>query len=299
MIGICTDSNSQLPDELAARFGIEVVPLTMVVDHREYLEGFDFDVDDFYSLFAGGHRPCVEFIQPSPGQFALAYEELVARGCTQILSIHSSPRVSDTLKAARLAAHSAPVPVRLIDSHTSRFGVSCCVWATAEAIAGGATLDEATAVAESLQPLLGNVFVLAGLDLVGHDVGHDVGREAGRGDPQGRRFDESSVLHGCARQRKVMTLVDGQFQTVREVGNLVDAVNAMAGYIRCRSEHVGGRGLNVAIGSAHQAMRAVAEALATAVGSCPHVNEVVQFRVGPSVGIETGPGTVGCVMYPA
>ena len=47
MIGICTDSNSQLPDELAARFGIEVVPLTMVVDHREYLEGFDFDVDDF------------------------------------------------------------------------------------------------------------------------------------------------------------------------------------------------------------------------------------------------------------
>lgn len=287
MIGICTDSNSQLPDELAERFGIEVVPVTMVIDHREYLEGFDFDVDDFYSLYAGGHRPSVEIIQPSPGQFALAYDELAARGCTQILSIHTSPRVSDTLKAARLAAHSAPVPVRLIDSHTSRFGVSCCVWAAAEAVAAGATLDEATAVAESLQPLLGNVFILGGLDLVGHE------------DSSGHRLDESSVAHTCARHRKVMTLVNGQFQTVREVDNLVDAVDAMVGYIRCRSDHVGGRGLNVAIGSAHQAMRPVAEALTAAVGTCPHVNEVVQFRVGPSVGIETGPGSIGCVMYPA
>ena len=296
MIGICTDSNSQLPDELAQRFGIEVVPLTMVIDHREYLEGFDFDVDDFYSLFAGGHRPSVEFIQPSPGQFAVAYDDLAARGCTQILSIHTSPQVSDTLKAARLAAHSAPVPVRLIDSHTSRFGVSCCVWAAAEAIAAGATLDEATAVAESLQPLLGNVFILAGLDLAGLDAGQGL---AGHEGSSGHHVADSPVLHTCARQRKVMTLVDGQFQTVREVDNLVDAVNAMSGYIRCRSDHAGGRGLNVAIGSAHQALRPVAEALTAAVGNCRHVNEVVQFRVGPSVGIETGPGTIGCVMYPA
>ena len=45
MIGICTDSNSLLPDELAQRFGVEVVPLTVRMQDHEYLEGVDLDVD--------------------------------------------------------------------------------------------------------------------------------------------------------------------------------------------------------------------------------------------------------------
>ncbi|MCU1366153.1 MAG: hypothetical protein JWN39_1792 [Ilumatobacteraceae bacterium] len=130
MIGICTDSNSQLPSELAERFGVEVVPLTVAIDDREYLEGVDLSVDDFYELYRDGHRPAVRCNQPSPGQFAGAYDDLVARGCTEILSIHTGAQAgstcSSTLRAARLGAHSVPVPVRIVDSGTARFQISCC-----------------------------------------------------------------------------------------------------------------------------------------------------------------------------
>ena len=43
MIGICTDSNSQMPTALAERYDIEVVPVTVTVDDHEYLEGVDLD----------------------------------------------------------------------------------------------------------------------------------------------------------------------------------------------------------------------------------------------------------------
>jgi fatty acid-binding protein DegV len=268
----------------------------VMVDACEYLEGFDLDVDDFYALYAEGHRPTVEFGQPSPGQFAVAYDDLIGRGCTHILSIHTSAAVSGTLKAARLAAHSAPVPIRLVDSRTARFGVSCCVWATAEAVASGASVDEAALVAESMASKVCTVFTVDGLDLVGHDTSGaaDAGACGGR-------------------VNTVSTLVKGRPAVVCEVTSLVEAVNAMAAFtLRAGWKSVTGQdaaghdgadlnvaGLNVAVGWAHQSLQPVAEALTQAITGCSHIREVVQFRIGPSVGVETGPGTVGCVFYPA
>lgn len=269
MIGICTDSNSQLPPELAARYGIEIVPLTVVIDDQEYLEGVDLDTDAFYDLFSAARRPNVTFSQPSPGQFAAAYDDLIAIGCSSILSVHTSSAVSGTLNAARLAAHTAPVPVRLVDSGTARVGVSCCVWAAAEAIQAGGSLDEAAAIAESLAPRIGNVFVLGGRRLV---------RAGG-----GRR--EVCVLS---------TRDDEAIKTIETVAAVDEAVDAMARYAAGWGDN-----LRVAVGTAHRDVAAIGEALADAVGRADNVLGVVQFRIGPSVGVEMGPGTVGCVMFPA
>ncbi|MCU1395744.1 MAG: hypothetical protein JWM34_4172 [Ilumatobacteraceae bacterium] len=295
VIGICTDSNSQLPAALAERYCVEVVPLTVAIDDREYLEGVDLDADEFYELMGVQHPPTVQCNQPSSGQYAMAYDELVARGCTQILSIHTSAACSGTLKAARLAVHSVPVPIRLVDSGTTRFRVSCCVWAAGEAIAAGASLEEAAAIADSLAPSVGTVFIAAGPDVI------DLARLAGR---------------------KVLTLDDTGARIVTQVDSAADAVNAMADFVLrwnasvpvgagagVRSSPRGANGsagsigesgrLNVAVGWAHRDMQPIAAAVAHAVGESAHVAEIVEFRIGPSVGIETGPAAVSCVMFPA
>ena len=48
MIGLCTDSNAQLPAELVDRYGVEVVPLTVTLDGDDFLEGVNLDADGFY-----------------------------------------------------------------------------------------------------------------------------------------------------------------------------------------------------------------------------------------------------------
>jgi len=274
-VGLCTDSNAQLPPDLVERYGVEVVPLTVTVDDTEYLEGIDLDADGFYAMFTLGHRPVVSTSQPSPGQFALAYEELAARGCTEILSIHVAASVSGTLNAARLAAHAASVPIRLVDSGTASFGVSCCLWAAGEALAAGASLDEAAAVAETLAPSIGNVFIVGALDLV---------RAGGRA---GATVSEGDGV-------PVLTLRDGQVEVVDRAATVAEAVGSMAD----RAVRWGDR-LRVAVGIADAEAQPVAEALGHAVGEAATVVEVVRYRVGPSVGAHTGPGTVGCFMFPA
>lgn len=278
MIGICTDSNSQLPESLADRYSIEIVPVTVTVDDHDYLEGVDLDADRFYDLLGAEPRPTVSTSQPSPGQFAAAYESLLRRGCDEILSIHVTASTSGTLNSARLATRSVPVPVRLLDSGTASFGVSCCVWAAAEAVAGGATLDEAVQVAESVAPRIGTVFVVGALDFI---------RSSGRGPELAAGGD----VHGAGIS--VLTMRSGQFEVVAHVSTMVDAVESMAAMAIGWAPRV-----KVAVGLADRSAEPLTRALETAVGHSANVVEVVRYRIGPSVGVYTGPGTVGCFMFP-
>lgn len=273
MIGICTDSNSQLPASLAERFGIEVVPLTVTVDDVEHLEGVDLDADSFYASFDGGRRPVVASSQPSPGQFAAAYDELAARGCTEILSIHVSPAVSNTINAARLAAHSLPMPVRVVDSGTASFGISCCVWAAASAIAQGATLDQAATVAGQMTSRIGNAFVVGAID-------------------QPRAGAWASMLSGDGLP--VLCLRDGAVEVLERVTTALEAVNALARRAIGWGEH-----LRVAVGHSDSSSAPLADALEAAISETASVTEVVRYRIGPSTGVHTGPGTAGCFMFPA
>lgn len=271
MIGICTDSNSQLPDTLAQRYAVEVVPVTVIVDGHEYLEGVDLDADRFYDLLAAEPPPRVSTSQPSPGQFAAAYETLLHRGCDQILSVHLMAATSGTLNSARLAARSVPAMVRLVDSGTAGFGISCCVWAAAEAVARGASIDAAVQVAESLSAKIGAVFVVGQLDFV-------------------RTGAAPEKLGGVP----VMRLHDGELEVVDHVTTVTDAVDVMA-----RTATAWGSRLNVAVGLADRSGERFTEALAAAIGEFPNVVEIVRYRIGPSVGAYAGSGTVGCFMFPA
>ncbi len=270
MIGICTDSNAQLPDAFVGRYDIEIVPVTVTVGGHDYLEGVDLDADDFYEFLNLEPRPSVSTSQPSPGQFAAAYDSLLQRGCDEILSIHVTATASGMLNAARLATRSLPVPVRLVDSGTAGFGVSCCVWAAAEAISAGANLDEAVQVAESLAPRIGSVFVLGALNLV-----------------------NAHATDGPA-EVAVMSMHARQVSVVSNVATMADAVETMA------TTALGwGPDLKVAVGRADKAVEPLATMLAAAITRADNVREFVRYRIGPSVGVYSGPGTVGCFMFPA
>lgn len=280
-IGVCTDSNSQIPQELIDRFDVEVVPITVVVDDHEYLEGVDLDADGFYALFTDEHTPTVSTSQPSPGQFALAYDALIERGCTKILSIHIASSMSGTMNSARLAARSLGVPVRLVDSGTASFGISCCVWAAGDALAAGATLDEAAAVAERLAPSIGNVFIAGALGMI---------RSSGRGGALDITDGRDSACGSGSIP--VLALIAGRVEVLERVDTVVDAVNCMSAIAVRWDER-----LNVAVGLADWETAPIAHALAHAVGEAASVNEVITYRIGPSVGAHTGPGTAGCFMF--
>ena len=273
MIGLVTDSNAQLPAELAERYGVEIVPLTVTMNGTEYLEGVDLDADDFYARFEGG-RPIVSTAQPSPGRFAAAYEAVAARGATEILSVHIGSSVSGTVNSARLASQVSPVPVRIADTGTASFAVSLCLWEAAEAVAGGATLEGAAEAAERVGGTVGNVFVVGALD---------VARAGGR---LARDLAPATTV-------PVLTLAGGVMQQVERCEDFDQAAEAMAAYVRAR-----GPSLRVGVGLSDTATMPLVSALEQRLQNAPEVAELVRYRIGPSVGAHTGPGTVGTMFAP-
>jgi DegV family protein with EDD domain len=275
VLGLCTDSGAQLPPELLTRYGIVVVPLTVTVDGVDHLEGVDLDADDFYDRFARGRAPSVQTAAPPPGRFLEAWGDLAAQGATAIVSVHTGSEVSSTIDSARIAGEMAPVPVHLVDTHTASFAVGCCAWEAAEAIARGASAEEAVAAAERTAATVGNVFVVGALELV---------RAGGR------------LLGGTGEEggTPVLSLVDGKVQPVGRATSVDDACDQMAAHILGL-----GQELRVGLSIADRGAAPLWEALESRLAGRPEVRDLVRYRVGPSVGAHSGPGTAGAVAYPA
>lgn len=273
-VAVVTDSNAQLPPELAERYGVSIVPLTVTVDGTPYLEGVELDADAFYERFAGGATPEVTTSQPSPGRFSDVYGRLAAGGATEILSIHIGSEISGTCNSARLAAGTSPVPVRLVDTGTASFGVACCVWEAAAVLAAGGTPEEAADVAGGLGPRIGNVFTVRALDLP---------RRGGR---------LAAGAEVAAASIPVLSLVGGEIEVVGTAADVDSAAEAMASHALAS-----GTSLRVGIGLADTAAAPLWQALEERLAGAPQVREVVRYRIGPSVGAHTGPGTAGAFFY--
>lgn len=273
-IGLVTDSNSQLTPELAARFAVEVVPMTVTIDGVDHQEGVDLDADSFYAHFTGGARPEVTTSQPSPGDFGAAYQRLADRGCTEILSIHLAEAMSGTVASATLAARSAPVPVHVIDTGSASFGVAVCVWAAGVGVARGGLAGDIRRRVEQLVPRIGTVFMV-GVPLLTERGGRAAGVELdGDGIP-------------------VLAMSDGELEVLERVTTIEDASDVMSGYAAGW-----GSDSTVAIGTSDSASRTLGDRLQATLAGLPEVDGIVHYRIGPSVGAHTGPGTFGLFVFP-
>jgi DegV family protein with EDD domain len=280
-VGLCTDSNAQLPPDLAARWGVEIVPLTVTVDGADYLEGEDLSPDEFYERFEPWHTPVVATAAPAPGRFVEAYRRLAEAGVTEILAVHLGASVSGTVASARLAAELSPVPVRVVDTGTASFGITCCLWAAADALANGAGADEAAAVAEGVAATVRNVFVVRALDLAhsGGRLGTGVSGSAG---------DEGFI--------PVMSLRAWGMEVVGRASTVDDAVAVMVGQVD-EAISTGGP-IQAGVGFADAEGARVAAAIDAALAGRAGVDDLVRFRIAPSAGAHTGPGTAGVFWFP-
>jgi len=110
---------------------VHVVPLDVVVEGRRHVEGVDLGPRELLAALARGAR--VSTSQPSPAAFAAAYRRAAAAGAREVVSVHLSGELSGTVTAARLAAGSAPLPVRVVDSRTVGMALGFAVLAGARA----------------------------------------------------------------------------------------------------------------------------------------------------------------------
>lgn len=276
-VAIVTDSTAYLPQELASRHGIAVVPLQLAIGGTMREEGVDVTAADAAKALREWHP--VTTSRPSPERFAHAYKAAAGAGASGIVSVHLSGSMSGTVDAARLAAESAPVPVRVVDTGTIGMGLGFAALSGAAASLAGASLDEVAAAALERAELSRSLFYVDTLEHL----------------RRGGRIGAAATLVGSALMVKpLLGIADGRIAPLEKVRT---ASRAIARMEELAVETAGDRRVDLAV--QHLAASAKAEALASRLRDrIPNVEDVYVGEVGPVIGAHVGPGMLGVVVAP-
>jgi DegV family protein with EDD domain len=272
---IVTDSTADLPSSLAADHGITVVPLTLHLDGRPYLDGIEITAGEFYSrLGAASAHPSTS--QPSPGQFKEVYERLL-EDHDEVVSIHISGRLSGTLQSAEAAAQLVDRRrVHTLDSDFVSMPLAALALVAARLAAQDANASDAIAEVARVREAMRCYFAVATLEYL----------------RRGGRIGAASALLGSVLQVKpILTIEGGQVAPLERVRTTDRALTRI---VELSSDLATGPVCAiVGHAAAEPAALTIAERLET-------ISETLIVQpLGPVVGAHAGPGTVGLAVYPA
>ena len=273
---VVTDSTAYLPDGLAERYGVSVVPLQVVLGGRTGAEGSEITPPDVASALS--HWVPVGTSRPTPADFTAVYRAALDGGAAGVVSLHLSRELSGTWDSARVAADEVdPVAIRVVDSRSAAMGLGFAVLAAAEAAEGGADLEEAYQAAVSTAERTTTLFYVDTLEHL---------RRGGRiGAAQallGTALSVKPILH--VREGRIVPL-----EKVRTASKGVSRLEALA------AAAAGDGPADVAVHhlAAPERARTLAERLRVRL---PNLRRLVESEVGAVVGAHVGPGVLGVVV---
>jgi DegV family protein with EDD domain len=279
-VAVVTDSTAYLPPALVEQYGIEVVPLYVVLPGRSGREGRDVGPQEVAAALAVRGQQ-VKTSRPTPGDFVAAYRRCLDGGATRIVSVHLSAEMSGTWDAARLAAAQVGEHVvTVIDSRATAMATGFAVLAAARAAAEGADAD---AVAEAARTTAAATRTLFVVDTLEH---------LRRG---GRIGAAAAILGSALAVKPVLHVVDGEVVPLEKVRTSARAFNRLVQ----RTVETAGEG-PASLAVHHLAAPERAERLAAELRErLPGLRELYVSELGAAIGAHVGPGAVGVVVVPA
>ena len=182
MIRILVDSASDVP--YINSENIYVVPLSVTINDKTYLDGAQLGHDEFYDMLTTTDT-FPKSSQPSPQAFTEVFEQAKEKG-EELICIMLSSGVSGTYQSACLAKNIVGYDnIHIVDSLTGSYGVYLLVQQAQRMIEKGCSAQEIVAEIEALK---GRVMVYLSVDTLEYLY-------------RGGRLSKTSALIGSVAKR--------------------------------------------------------------------------------------------------
>src|SRR6478735_3865618 len=208
---VVTDSTATLPPEVADKRGIVVVPLQVVIGADVDDEGVDGATPELVAAALKEFRP-VSTSRPTPAALLEVYDECVAQGATEIVSVHLSSDMSGTFESAQLAARDASVPVVPVDSRQVGVATGYAALSAADVVDAGGSADEAAAAARARAAASSSLFYVDTLEYLR------------RG---GRIGAAAALLGGALAVKPLLQIEDGKVASLERVRTAARALGRL------------------------------------------------------------------------
>ncbi len=277
-VAVVTDSTAYLPSELSGTYDLTVVPLTVVINGDEGLEGSEISPADVARALCQ-RRVAVSTSRPAPEQFVATYRRLLDAGADGIVSVHLSSRLSGTYDAAVLAAGEIGARVRVVDSGTTAMGLGFVALGTSTRARQGGTLEAVEQAAINHSAQVSTLFYVDTLEFL----------------RRGGRIGAASALLGTALSVKpILHVVDGSI-VVRD--KVRTAGRALARLVDLTVEASGDGAVDIAVHHLGAADRAGALADAVTMRLGDRLRDCYITEIGAVVAAHVGPGVAGVVIH--
>lgn len=162
-IKIVTDSTSDIPKVIADKHDISILPLTILLEEKEYRDWIDIKPSEFYSLMRKSVKlPTTSMVNPV--QFSQAYERILTE-YDEIISIHLSSHGSGTYNSAAMAKETVDKDrITVIDTWNYTYGYGQFVVEAAIMAEEGKSRDEIVERMNYMKENLKTLFVVDTLE---------------------------------------------------------------------------------------------------------------------------------------
>lgn len=278
-VGLVGDSTCDLGPDWFTQHDVRLVPLKVLFGQETYLDWVELTPEGFYEKLAAA-ATLPKTSQPSPADFAAAYNELAQAGCEEIVSIHLTSALSGTFESATMAAADSPVPVRIVDTRTVSQATGLVIKIAAEARDAGKSAEEIEAAARHAADNARLFFVLDTLEYL--VKGGRAGKAAGLA---------ASVLN----IKPILTFnSEGTIEPFKKVKGLKKALAELADHVAKDAD-----GSTVRLSILHGAAPHIADQMRAALEQAGVSYELDTVEsVGAVIGTYAGPGAVGVAYLP-
>ncbi len=276
MIHIVTDSTSDLSQEEMEKLNIHVVPLTLQIDGKTYVDGKDVKAEQFLTMMAQASE-LPKSSQPAPGQFKELYDELGKDG-DHIISIHMTGGMSGTVESARQAAQMTDTKVTVVDSRYIAWALVFQLREASRLRDEGATVEEIVARVNQVRE---NTRLFVALDTLENMV-------------KGGRIGKGKAMFGALLNIKPVGNLDtGEFVAAAKPRSYKQVVKYL--FDQYQQDTAGKTVKMVGISHAN-ALQTMGDPLIKLIQETGFTNIDIAFT-SPIITTHTGPGALGFMYF--
>ncbi|MBC5997444.1 DegV family protein [Romboutsia ilealis] len=274
---IVCDSLSDVPIDLIHKYDIEVVPLTVILDGKEYKDGVDITKEEFYKKLRG-ENIYPKTSQATYAQFKDVFEKYINEG-RDILYIAGSSTATGTYQSAIMAKNDLDGNIYTYDSQSFSYGIGVLVVKAAELAKEGKNGGE---IIEELKNLREKSYLLFSVDTLEY-------LQKG-----GRISSTKATIANILNIKPILDVKEGLVSPIAQVRGKKHVISKMIELVK---ENCGDDLSDQVIYIGYSDDLKEKEKLVEAAKKELNPKEVQFFMVGTCIGSHSGPGVTGILTF--
>lgn len=272
-IKLICDSLSDIPKELLEKYDIHEVPLTVIFDGEEYIDGIDLSKEEFYKMLRNSEN-MPKTSQCTYIQFRDTFKKYLNEG-KDILYIGGSSTASGTLQSSMMAKNDLEGNICIVDTQNLSIGSGCFLLSAAEMIEKNKSIEE---IVDYLEKLKNNIEVLFTVDTLDY-------LQKG-----GRISLAKATIGNMLNIKPILSIQDGLVKPVNQVRGKKQVVSKIIALIKEKfGEDLNDKRIILGYGDNENEIRSFEEKLKSEF----NISEILTVNVSSCICAHTGPGIIG------